>query len=81
MHTDQGTVKGALSPTCPPSGGRVAKTQPMWEVRCQVLRTVYGHNWRGYAPTSKAATDRAVEDARRHWPGFSFCIRSVTQVE
>lgn len=74
------TITAGKAPTCPPSGGRLANREPMWEVRCQVLRTDYSHQWRGLAGDDTDARKRAKEDARRHWPGFSFCVRYVRQV-
>lgn len=75
------TITAGKSPTCPPSGGRLANHGPMWEVKCQVLRTDYHHVWRGLADDGQEARNRAKDDARRQWPGFTFCVRSVIQVE
>ena len=74
------TIRRPAWLTFPPSGGDVVQSVPMWEVRCQVLRTDYMHTWRGLAPDAQEARSRAKDDARRQWPGFTFCIRSVIQV-
>lgn len=74
------TINRPTSLTFPPSGGGVAQSAPLWEVRCQVLRTDYVHTWRGLAISDQTARDRAKDDARRQWPGFSFCVRYVRQV-
>jgi hypothetical protein len=53
---------------------------PLWKVECQVLGTAYPHTWAGEAVDHADAKRQAVAAARRDWPGFSFCVRSVVQV-
>lgn len=53
---------------------------PRWMVQSQVQSTVYGHRWSGTAGNATEASRKALEAARRAWPGFSIVIRSVVEV-
>lgn len=57
-----------------------AGSSVLWAVDLSVIGTAYGYTWRGWAADSQAAKRRAIEDGRRAWPGFGFCVRSVCQV-
>jgi len=42
--------------------------------------TAHRYTWRGWAADSLAAKRQALDDGRRTWPGFAFCVHSVHQV-
>lgn len=52
----------------------------LWKVTSQVQSTSYSHKWAGDAIDSSDAKARALDSARRAWPGFCFVVRSVVQV-
>jgi hypothetical protein len=52
----------------------------MWAVDMTVQRLNLPHAWRGWASSSTDATDKALDDARCVWRGFSFVVRTVLQV-
>lgn len=54
---------------------------PQWMVQSQVQGTVYGHRWAGTAGNASEASRKALDAARRAWPGFSIVIRSVVEVQ
>ena len=54
--------------------------KPLWKVESHVLGTAFPHTWGGEAATSMEARALALAQARRDWPGFSFCVRSILQV-
>lgn len=54
---------------------------PQWIVQSQVQSTIYGHRWAGSASNATEASRKALEAARRAWPGFSIVIRSVVEVQ
>lgn len=54
--------------------------RPLWRVESQVQRTDFTHRWAGEATDSGDARRKALDCARRDWPGFSFAVRAVVQV-
>lgn len=76
------TVAAARPMTTPPKRGgiEITKLYPLWAVEVQAIGTAYSHTWRGLAANTQEARDRATADARRCWPGFGLCVRSVVQV-
>lgn|GEM_PF-5261381 len=52
----------------------------LWAVDLAVVGTAHRYTWRGWAADSLAAKRQALDDGRRTWPGFAFCVHSVHQV-
>lgn len=53
---------------------------PLWTVSIKVQRTDYTHRWSGQASSSSDASSKALDAARRAWPGFALTICSVVEV-
>ena len=76
LRTTSNTVFSELAPAPAPSGGN----GPHWLVTIKVQRTSWGFRWNGLAADAEEATAKAMDAARRAWPGFSIVVRSVVEV-
>lgn len=57
-----------------------ARASALWRVTVRPLGKPTPWAWQGWAHNSEDAKRAAVDDARQSWPGYSFAVLAVLQV-